>query len=61
VHYVSPTDDNQKQTAGMKALGIYDDVRTEVGQIIVAAVNTDRIRELLDPDRAELGKLIRKE
>ena len=34
VHYVSPTDDNEKQTA--------------------------RIRELLNPDRAELAKLIAK-
>jgi isocitrate lyase len=61
VHYVTPTEDNEKQTAGMEALGIYDDVRAEIGQIIVASVNSERIRELLDPDRAELGKLIRKE
>jgi isocitrate lyase len=45
VHYVSPTDDNEKQCAGMQRLGIYDDVRTEVGQIIVAAINAGRIKE----------------
>ncbi len=60
VHYVSPTEDNQHQTAGMRALGIYDDVRTEIGQIIVANVNTERVAGLLNPDRIELTKLIEK-
>ncbi|MDH3457439.1 MAG: isocitrate lyase family protein, partial [Gemmatimonadota bacterium] len=35
VHYVSPTEDNQYQTERMKAHGIYADVKTEVGDIIV--------------------------
>jgi isocitrate lyase len=51
VHYVSPTVDNQVQTARMQELGIYGDVTTEVGQIIVANVNAARIAELLAPDR----------
>lgn len=58
VHYVSPTDDNQKQTEGMKRLGIYSDVHTEIGDIIVAAVNPERIKELLNPDLVELKKLV---
>ncbi len=61
VHYVTPTEDNQYQTAKMKAQGIYSEVNTEVGQIIVADVNSARIAELLDPDRVALGQLIRKE
>ncbi len=61
VHYVSPTADNQYQTEKMKEHGIFTEVTTDVGQIIVAAVNPPRIAELLDPDRKELGKLIRKE
>ena len=61
VHYVSPTEDNQYQATKMKAHGIYSAVNNEVGQIIVADVNTARIAELLAPDRTELGKLIRKE
>jgi len=61
LHYVSPTEDNEHQTAGMKALGILDDVRSEIGHIIVAGVNTDHVNELLNPDRVELTKLIRKE
>ncbi len=61
VHYVSPTEDNQYQAAKMKVHGIYRRVDTEVGQIIVADVDHQRIAELLAPDRAALGKLIRKE
>jgi len=60
VHYVSPTDDNQYQTAKMKAHGIFRSVNTEVGQIIVAEVDSARVAELLAADRVELGKLIRK-
>jgi isocitrate lyase len=58
VHYVSPTDDNQMQTKGMKKLGIYGEVNTEIGDIIVAGVNTEHVRELLNPDQVELKKLI---
>ncbi len=61
VHYVSPTEDNQYQTAKMKAHGIFSEVNTEVGQIIVADVHPPRIAELLEADRVALGKLIRKE
>ena len=60
VHYVSPTEDNQKQTKGMKKLGIYDEVNTEIGDIIVAAVNSETVNELLNPDQIELKKLINK-
>jgi isocitrate lyase len=59
VHYVSPTADNQIQTERMQAQGIYDDVSTEVGQIIVADVNPARIAELLAADQGALGQLIR--
>jgi isocitrate lyase len=61
IHYVTPTDDNAKQTAGMAKLGIFDDVSTEVGDIIVAGIDGDRVGELLKADRAQLGKLIRRE
>jgi isocitrate lyase len=61
VHYVSPTEDNQYQTAKMQAHGIFASVNTEVGQIIVADVDHARVRALLAPDRAALGRLIRKE
>jgi isocitrate lyase len=60
VHYVSPTDDNQKQTQGMKKLGIYSDVNIEIGDIIVAVVDSDRVKELLNPNQTELKRLISK-
>ncbi len=61
VHYVTPSEDNQYQTTKMKSHGLFSEVQTEVGQIIVADVNHARIEELLAPDRVALWKLIRKE
>ncbi len=61
VHYVTPSEDNQYQTAKMKSHGLFSSVNTEVGQIIVADVNHPRVEELLAPDRVALWKLIRKE
>ena len=61
VHYVTPTEDNRYQAARMQAQGLFRDVNTEVGQIIVADVNAPRIEELLAADRAALSALIRKE
>jgi isocitrate/methylisocitrate lyase len=58
VHYVNPTDDNDKQARGMRAMRIYSDVSTEIGDIIVAGVNTDRVKELLNPGQTELKELI---
>jgi isocitrate/methylisocitrate lyase len=61
VHYVTPTEDNQYQVAKMRSHGIFSEVNTEVGQIIVANVNHRRISELLVPDQEALRRLIRKE
>jgi isocitrate lyase len=61
VHYVSPTEDNKYQAEKMKSHGIFAEVNTDIGEIIVAEVNPTRIAQLLEPDRIELGKLIRKE
>ena len=60
VHYVSPTGDNEKQAAGMQALGLYQSYSIEVGQIIVASVNHDFVEQLLDTDREALTALISK-
>ncbi len=60
MHYVTPTEDNQYQTMKMKSHGLFSEVNTEVGQIIVAAVNHSRVDELLAQDRVALWKLIRK-
>ncbi|CAN7422512.1 isocitrate lyase ICL2 [Mycolicibacterium frederiksbergense] len=61
VYYVTPTEDNIYQTEKMKKHGIFSNVYQEVGEIIVADVNQERIDELLAADRKALGKLIRKE
>jgi isocitrate lyase len=58
VHYVTPTDDNKHQAEGMKRQGLYGLVNEEVGEIIVADVNPDRVKELLAADKAALTKLI---
>jgi len=60
VHFLTPTEDNESQTQKMKSMGIFSDVHTEVGQIIVANVNRQVVDELLKPDRAALMEMIRK-
>jgi isocitrate lyase len=61
VHYVTPTDDNQAQTQGMKKIGLFSDVNTEVGDIIVAAVDKDYVRDLVQPGSEALKTLIQKD
>jgi isocitrate lyase len=58
VHYVTPTEDNQRQAEGMKKQGLFSVVNEEVGEIIVADVAAERVKELLAPDKAALTKLI---
>ena len=60
MHYVSPNEDNEMQAAGMQGLNFFDQVHNEVGHIIVAGVNAERIAALLNPDRVELTTLIGK-
>ncbi len=60
VHYVSPTEDNKYQTEKMKTHGLFADVHSEVGHIIVADVDSQGVEELLNPDRVELTRLIDK-
>ncbi|OBK12827.1 isocitrate lyase ICL2 [Mycobacterium asiaticum] len=60
VYYVTPTEDNQYQTAKMKSHGIFSEVYQEVGEIIVAEVNKPRIEELLKSDQEALKKLVLK-
>jgi isocitrate lyase len=60
VHYVSPTEDNRYQTAKMQAHGIFSEVNDEIGQIIVADVNSEQIAKLLQPDNKALRDLIEK-
>ena len=58
LHYVTPTEDNHQQTAGMKAQGIFTSVTEEVGEIIVADVNRERVAELTKGDHVALKAFI---
>ncbi|MDB4994606.1 MAG: isocitrate lyase [Myxococcaceae bacterium] len=58
VHYLTPTEDNHRQTEAMKLRGIFSAVTEEVGKIIVGDVNKERVKEVLDPDRVALTELI---
>ena len=60
VHYVTPNEDNELQAERMKGLGIFADVHTEIGQIIVAHISTQVVAELLKPERLALTELIQK-
>ena len=60
LHYLTPTEDNRLQTQRMQDLGIFTVVRTEIGQIIVADVDRERVGELVRPDGEKLAELIRK-
>jgi isocitrate lyase len=57
VHYLTPTDDNHRQTEGMKSRGLFRGVKDEVGELIVADVDKERVKQL-SSDRAALGELI---
>lgn len=60
VHYVTPTDDNQAQTQGMKRMGLFSEVNTEIGDIIVASVDKNAVAELVRPESQRLRTLIKK-
>ena len=60
-HYVSPTEDNRYQTAKMKDHGIFSQVSSEIGDIIVASVNSDTVDSIIAEDNIQLGKFIAKE
>jgi len=61
VHYVTPTDDNQLQTEGMEKMGIFSNVQTEIGDIIVAEVDQENVKTSLDSDSVVLEKWIKKQ
>ena len=60
VHYVIPTEDNRHQAQKMKRMGIFSDVHTEIGQIIVAQVSKEGMAEMVKPDRIRLMEMIHK-
>ena len=61
VHYLTPTDDNRRQCERMSEIGIFTSVNDEIGEIIVADVNADTIRQVTGSSGAELERLIAKD
>ena len=47
IHYLTPTEDNQRQCESLQRLGIFTATHDEVGEIIVADVNRDAVGELV--------------
>ena len=47
VHYLTPSEDNQKQVAAMQKAGIYRDINLGSNQIIVASIQTDKIQAFI--------------
>jgi isocitrate lyase len=60
VHYLTPTDDNRHQAERMRALGIFEAVNDEVGEIIVAEVAEPTVRDLVAADSPALERLVTK-
>ena len=59
VHYLTPTEDNQPpDRADGRRAGLFSAVHDEVGEIIVADVDSGAIRELVATDSAALSALI---
>ncbi|HEX4456660.1 MAG TPA: isocitrate lyase ICL2 [Polyangia bacterium] len=60
VHYLTPSEDNERQTENMQKQGLFSSVNAEVGEIIVADVDAAQIKKLLATDKAALKHLIAK-
>lgn len=61
VHFVTPTEDNLHQTAGMKKQGIFSAASQEIGEIIVADVDVEHVKTLVGSDRTKITALITKQ
>ena len=57
VHYLTPTEDNEKQTASMQKMELYNEVQSEIGQIIVANVNKPIVKSYIMENKT-IGGLI---
>jgi isocitrate lyase len=53
VHFVTPNDDNHRQTERMKARGIFSAMADEIGEMIVAEVDTGKVKGLVDKKAIE--------
>jgi isocitrate lyase len=58
IHYLTPTEDNHRAAASMKKRGIFDSTYDEVGEIIVAHVDQEVVKALVDPKSEARERLI---
>ena len=58
MQYMTPTEDNRQQTAGMKRHGFFADAIEEIGDIIVAHVNKEVVAKTVSGDGQGIDKLI---
>ena len=58
IHYLTPTEDNQRQCESMQRIGIFERTYDEAGQIIVADVNGRTVADLVHPAGGALKTLI---
>jgi isocitrate lyase len=58
IHYLTPTEDNHRQCQSLQRLGLFDRAHDEVGEIIVADVNSVTVADLVQPSSQALEKLI---
>jgi isocitrate/methylisocitrate lyase len=59
IHYLTPTQDNHRAAASMQRLGLFESTTEEVGEIIVAEVNSEAVAALVK-EADEREKLITK-
>ncbi len=57
---MTPTEDNHRAAESMRKRGIFEATYDEVGEIIVADINPQKVAELVASESAEREKLIAK-
>jgi len=60
IHYLTPTDDNHRQSESMERLGLFRSTNDEIGEIIVADVDGDVVKSLVEPASDARKRLIAK-
>jgi isocitrate lyase len=58
IHYLTPTEDNHRQSESLKKRGIFSSTTDEVGEIIVAEINDEFVSKLVAADSTERAALI---
>ena len=58
IQYMTPTDDNRRQTTGMQQIGIFEDAIEEIGDIIVAHINKNVAADLINPQKLGISQLL---